>query len=309
MGLHRDSENRPQDSSENPDIRVLVVDSNIRQSATTRRALSAPPTPFVVSPARQLWSALQILGGVPIDAVLVSLELARSDVEQSGTSNEDEFLGLKALQQQDEERPILVLGTNRELGADAVRAGADEFVSIANDFCPETLRQCTLDAVERRREALAKAGDSKVQAAAPMYILLVEEDELVCRLLRRNLERRGHRVTALHSSHKALDFAKSAAFSFDLLVCDERQAGMEGDRLSRLLRRYAPGLRTLFFCNRSPESDSEVEGALTSEFHLFKPYALTDFGEKIAEIEGRYPWPDTASCAASLDAPYQSLSK
>jgi len=294
MEFQTDNTKSSEPSLEQSAIRILVVDANARQAGLTRRALKAPPTPFVVSPARQLWSALQILAGVPIDVILLSLELARSDAETPVDAEQSEFPGLKNLQNEAADRPILVLGSDRERGAHAVRAGATDFLFIHPGDFPEELRQRTLEAVERRRAAKLQAAQLHAQSVVmPLRILLVDEDALVLRLLRRNLERRGHRVTPFQSAHEAIEFAKSASFGFDLLICDERQGGMEGVRLSQILRRYAPALRTLFFCNRPLAPQLDNDSFMSSIFHLTKPYTLAEFGDILERIEGRYPWPES----------------
>lgn len=298
MELHTEHTKSSEQSMEDSAIRVLVVDANARRAAATRRALKAPPTPFVVSPARQLWSAIQILMGVPIEVVLLSLELACSDVDAADAVEESEFPGLKSLQVAAADRPILVLGNDRELGAHALQAGAADFLHTSAHESAETLRQRTLAAVERRRAVHPEAGAlHALPASAPMRILLIDEDALVLRLLRRNLERRGHRVTSYQSAHEAIEFAKSASFSFDLLICDERQGGMEGMRLSQILRRYASELRTLFFCDQPLSSADDLSAHMGSIFQLVKPYTLTEFGEILERIEARYPWPGGLGCA------------
>lgn len=307
MRFQSDSEKSPSPSPESASIRVLVVDANSRQAAETRRALKAAPTPFIVSPARQLWSATQILSGVPIDVVLLSLDLALSDAEKPADAEASEFPGLKSLQNQAAKMPILVLGGDRERGAAAVKAGAADFLFISADLSPETLRQRTRDVFERRRDAdLEAAIVNAPQVVAPMHILLVDEDALVLRLLRRNLERRGHRVTPYQSPHEAIEFAKSASFGFDLLVCDEGVSGMEGVRLSRILRRYAPTLRTLLFCSQPLSSEADNMSPMSSVFHLVKPYALSAFGDKIELIEEAYPWPETRSGSVSSESIHPS---
>src|SRR5690554_3682582 len=105
-----------EESAEPSAIRVLVVDANSRQAAATRRALKEPPADFAVSPARQIWSAVQILSGVPIDVVLLSLDLARGDGGNSNGDQPADFSGLKSLQRVRDEMPILVMGSDLEQG-------------------------------------------------------------------------------------------------------------------------------------------------------------------------------------------------
>ncbi len=49
-------------------------------------------------------------------------------------------------------------------------------------------------------------------------ILLVEDDEVLCDLVNRNLEARGHEVNIAEDAHKALMYLRSA--TYDLIVLD-----------------------------------------------------------------------------------------
>ena len=49
-------------------------------------------------------------------------------------------------------------------------------------------------------------------------ILLVEDDEVLCDLVNRNLEARGHEVNIAENAHKALMFLRST--TYDLIVLD-----------------------------------------------------------------------------------------
>ncbi len=49
-------------------------------------------------------------------------------------------------------------------------------------------------------------------------ILLVEDDEVLCDLVNRNLEARGHEVSIAEDAHKALTFLR--ATTYDLIVLD-----------------------------------------------------------------------------------------
>ncbi|TDP77281.1 response regulator [Bradymonas sediminis] len=293
-----------EESVEQSAIRVLVVDANSRQAAATRRALKEPPADFVVSPARQIWSAVQILSGVPIDVVLLSLDLARGEGSSAKGDQPADFAGLKSLQRVSDEMPILVMGSDLEQGESALGAGAADFLNTSTHFGTDVLRQRILEAFERRAAAIAAVSQG-AQTATPMRILLVDEDSLVLRLLRRNLEHRGHLVTPLQSPHEAIEFVKGASFGFDLLVCDERLGGMEGERLRQLLRRYAPALRSLFFCSQVGSFGVENSSPMSSEFYLRKPYDLEEFGEVLDVIEAGYPWVDGRASGAGSDSVFR----
>jgi DNA-binding response OmpR family regulator len=265
-------------------IRVLVADANAREATTVRNALKSAPTNFAVSPARRLWSATQILAGMSIDAVLLSLDLPDGGGANSDSHPRGELSALFALQNEVKDVPVLILGGDPERGAKALKAGADDFL-LPEDYAPDTLRRRILEAIERRRPApTAPAASQSTPNAASMRVLLVEEDALVQRLLQRNLVRKGHRIEVLDSPQEAIAWVQQANSSLDLLICDVHPAAMDGARLSRHLRRNFPTMRTLLF-----SSGAGVPDAVLDEpdyvFYLPKPYALSDFESIIGEIE------------------------
>jgi DNA-binding response OmpR family regulator len=265
-------------SEKDAGIRVLVVEANAKEAAAVRKSLRASSPNFVISPARQLWSASQILAGMPIDAVLLGLKLPDCD-------------GISAFVELREQSPntaMLIMGDSKELGQQAVEAGADDYLSH-DELEPHSLGMRVIDAIERRRQQtrsqqteLEPQADAIVETSSAS-ILIVEEDPWVQRLLRRNLTRRGYCVEVVSSPQDALAWLQAWEDQLDLLICDVHPLGMESARLSGHLRKRFPKMVTLLVSANTRPPDVVSEQPESFAF-LSKPYTFEDFQDMVDKL-------------------------
>ncbi|MEL3892859.1 response regulator [Ferrovibrio sp. MS7] len=75
-------------------------------------------------------------------------------------------------------------------------------------------------------------------------ILLVEDDELVCRSLRMTLEAYGHMVENFADGRKAVELLRQQG-DFDAVITDILMPDMDGLELIRAVRALAPGIRVI----------------------------------------------------------------
>ncbi|MFP4600180.1 MAG: response regulator [Persicimonas sp.] len=263
-----------QQSQDNSGIRVLVVDGRPKRSAAVRKALEAAPAPFVVSPARRLWSAIQILAGMSIDAVVLGLDLPDTDGDSA----------LRDLRVQAPQVPVLVIGEAQSQSGGTVDADgqpADDYLS-ADDLDPNTLGLRILEAIERCRPAEPAVEEPASEPEVPAArILLVEDESLVQRLLRRNLERHGYVVEVVSSPQEALAWSQQTSQHIDLLICDEHPPGMDGERLSHHLQRSFPDMLTLLLSSTKPDREQRPGFGI-----LPRPYSLDDFARVVDKLLG-----------------------
>src|SRR5438309_11882954 len=73
-----------------------------------------------------------------------------------------------------------------------------------------------------------------VPAAAPLQILVAEDNEINAQLLERLLARRGHRVRLANNGREALALAEEGAF--DLLLLDVHMPELDGFQVVRAVR-------------------------------------------------------------------------
>ena len=75
------------------------------------------------------------------------------------------------------------------------------------------------------------------------HILVIDDDKMICDLLRRTLERSGYRVTEAHDGQMALNAHKANAA--DLVITDMIMPGMEGIQTIMEFRRLNPALKII----------------------------------------------------------------
>ncbi|MFW5966136.1 MAG: response regulator [Persicimonas sp.] len=251
---------------------MLVVEGRAKRAAAMREALEAAPVDFVVSPARRLWSATQILAGIGIDAVLIGLDLPDSQ----GLST------LHELRDQAPDTPLLIVGGSREVADQALEEGADDWLT-SDELEPNTLGLRILEAIKARRDPVAEesAAEVSVPSGPPTgSILLVEDDLWVRRLLRRNLENMGHRLEVFGTPQQALAWSQDTQETLDLLVCDAHPPGMQGRKLHEHLGRYFSDLKALLLGPRPLDEDLE----LANTAFLARPYTLDNFEETVTQL-------------------------
>ena len=127
------------------------------------------------------------------------------------------------------------------------------------------------------------------QVAPPKSILVVDDDELTVKLLKKVLEAWDARVEVALNGKEAL--SKMAAQSFDLLVCDIRMPEMTGQELFKHVQDngYLPPQRILFLTG---EKSAAVKQFLDSSgcYYLYKPLQFLDFsGQVQALLAGEAP--------------------
>src|SRR5215208_3329555 len=83
----------------------------------------------------------------------------------------------------------------------------------------------------RRRRGDRAAG----AARRPVYLLLVEDDARIARVVERALVEAGHRIDVVHDGTEGLVRAEGGAY--DLLLLDVMLPGMDGVDVARQLRR------------------------------------------------------------------------
>jgi PAS domain S-box-containing protein len=100
-------------------------------------------------------------------------------------------------------------------------------------------------------EAAAEAGTRlaapppRAAAVAERTVLIVEDEPAVRSLIRRILEREGHRVLEAMDGEHALAASRASDAAIDLLITDVRMPGLGGPALTRILQAERPGLRVI----------------------------------------------------------------
>ena len=129
----------------------------------------------------------------------------------------------------------------------------------------------------------APAEPAEVPAApGAETILLVEDEEMIRRLVRDVLTRSGYTVYDAPAGAPALELLRSHDGEIDLLLTDVVMPGMSGPALARIATDERPSLRVLFTSGYTNEPE-QIVGALDSAF-LGKPFSPQALVAKVREV-------------------------
>jgi two-component system, cell cycle sensor histidine kinase and response regulator CckA len=113
-------------------------------------------------------------------------------------------------------------------------------------------------------------------------ILLVEDEEMIRRIVRDVLTRSGYTVYDAPAGAPALELLRSHDGEIDLLLTDVVMPGMSGPALARIATDERPSLRVLFTSGYTNEPE-QIVGALDSAF-LGKPFSPQALVAKVREV-------------------------
>ena len=108
-------------------------------------------------------------------------------------------------------------------------------------------------------------------SARTFRILLVDDHADTCAVLQKLLEARGHKVTATHDMHSALDTAERD--HFDLIISDVGLPDGNGTELMKRLR-VASRIRGIAISGFGSNADREKSLAAGFSEHLVKPIMM-----------------------------------
>lgn len=108
------------------------------------------------------------------------------------------------------------------------------------------------------------------------HILVVDDEEKIVKITKRNLEQLGYKVTGFTESQMALDDFRKSPDSFDLVLTDQTMPELAGDQLSAELLQIRDDLPILICSGYSKKMDDQKAKSLGIRSYLMKPIDLTD---------------------------------
>jgi CheY-like chemotaxis protein len=121
-------------------------------------------------------------------------------------------------------------------------------------------------------------------SSTPRHILYLDDDDTLVFLVRRLLERRGYKVTALTDQQEAIDAVRAQPEGFHLLMTDYNMPGMSGIDVAREVLLINPRLPVAVASGYiSDELQSEAQAAGVTEV-VFKTDAVEAFCEIVARL-------------------------
>jgi DNA-binding response OmpR family regulator len=118
-----------------------------------------------------------------------------------------------------------------------------------------------------------------------MYVLLVEDDARIARVVERALIEGGHRVDVVHDGADGLVQASTGAY--DLLVLDVMLPGTDGVQVARQLRRARVRTPILMLTARDAVADRVIGLDAGADDYLTKPFALEELLARVRALGRR----------------------
>src|SRR6267154_6734271 len=122
---------------------------------------------------------------------------------------------------------------------------------------------------------------SRAESAGAPRVLVVEDEPTVARLIADVLEDEGMHVDVLLDGREALD--RAARQTFDLVICDMKMPGLDGQHFYKSLERSGNPLRDRFLF-----VTGDTIAAQTREFlerhrlpHVAKPFRVEELTDKV----------------------------
>ncbi|WMW64711.1 response regulator [Nitratidesulfovibrio liaohensis] len=131
----------------------------------------------------------------------------------------------------------------------------------------------------------AATGSGPGSAAAPIRLLLVDDEAGFIRVMQKRLSRRGYVVDTAGSGAEALRILRGAAY--DAAVFDLKMDDMDGFELLRVVRRMAPEMAVIMLTGHGGAEEAREGMRLGAAGYLLKPCEMEELVCAIERALGR----------------------
>jgi PAS domain S-box-containing protein len=135
--------------------------------------------------------------------------------------------------------------------------------------------------------ACEKPEDQEVQAVIPRgqgHILVVDDEEMLVKMMKLMLTGLGYTVTTVAGSLEALELFQAHPGNFDLVLTDQTMPQMDGLKLAWELRQLRPDIPIILITGFSEKVSQETVDAAGINAILLKPINLQNLGETVKRI-------------------------
>ncbi|KPA17259.1 two component system sensor histidine kinase, hybrid [Candidatus Magnetomorum sp. HK-1] len=116
------------------------------------------------------------------------------------------------------------------------------------------------------------------------HILLVDDDEIIVKIEKQQLENLGYQVTALTCSLKAAEIFQKAPQKFDLIITDMTMPNNTGAELSQELLKVRPSIPIILCTGFSDLIDREEALSLGVKEYLMKPFGKNEMARVVRKV-------------------------
>jgi len=138
--------------------------------------------------------------------------------------------------------------------------------------------------VASARTVEEKEVSSSVAEGSSELILVVDDEEPLCNLLRDVLTRRGYRVLVARSGEEAIELYQRWRDEVDLVILDMIMPGLSGQETFDAIRALDPNARVLLSSGYTQEGAAGELLRKGARGFLQKPYLITELTAKVREV-------------------------
>lgn len=118
---------------------------------------------------------------------------------------------------------------------------------------------------------------------APSHILIVDDDPLIARLIKRQLTNDGYSVTIATESEAALSLLENDSGQFSLVITDLTMPRMSGKELAQKIYTKCPNLPIIVFTGMVDEEVEEDLYKVGVKTVVYKPVEKNELLEAVAK--------------------------
>jgi PAS domain S-box-containing protein len=167
------------------------------------------------------------------------------------------------------------LGKGTGLGLSTVLGivkGHGGFVQIASRVGEGTQFQAYLPAMESGSVQTGTPGLQRLPQGHGELVLIVDDEEAICNIARRMLEKNGYRVLTVQNGAEGLVACSQHRTHVQAVITDMVMPVMDGATLIRVLRDYAPNLKIIAMTGLAPQEEKAFKPVLSADAFLCKPF-------------------------------------
>ena len=115
------------------------------------------------------------------------------------------------------------------------------------------------------------------------HILVVDDEESLCEILKFNLEREGYNVTTALSAEEALTLN---LVLFDLMIIDVMMGELSGFGFARILRKKSETAETpIIFCTARDSVEDKIKGLdIGADDYIPKPFSIAEVTARVRSV-------------------------
>ena len=132
-------------------------------------------------------------------------------------------------------------------------------------------------------------------------VLLVEDDTVICGMLKRGLEMSGYAVTTAASAEEALPRVENGRF--DAVVTDKNLPGKSGEDVARAVRAKSRETALVMMTGYSSRESAQQMQKLRVDAYLTKPFEIVDLTRLLGQVIGRRMGQATVLARITLSPP------